>query len=316
MWMTMPSEQRRIVVAEDLFSPLPEGYGTGFEVVYDPTLAMDRRRLLELGQRTHGLVVRNQTRVDDELLAAFPVLQVIGRLGVGTDNIDLPACRRRGLKVIVARGGNADSVAEYVLACLLTHARFIETCHHEVVGGKWDRTRAIGLEIHGKTLGIIGIGDIGRRVATRARAFGMRVLAFDPYVMPSSDAVQDLGIQLADLDTVMAESHYISLHVPLTPETHHMLGTRQLKRMRPDAVLINAARGGIVDETALVEALQVAPNRFAFLDVRETEPPAKDDPLLGLPNVRMTPHVAGITRESSERIASFVLEQVVATLSA
>ncbi|MCL6547715.1 MAG: hydroxyacid dehydrogenase, partial [Alicyclobacillus sp.] len=192
-----------MVIAEDLWVPLPAGFGGGMLVVYDPTLVDDRSRLLSLGPGTAGLVVRNRTQVDAELLAHFPDLQVVGRLGVGLDNIDVAACRARGVEVVAATGFNATSVAEYVIACLLQHVRPLRQWSHAVKAGTWQRQAAMGHELHGKTLGLIGIGDIGQRVATRARALGLRVMAFDPFVLPSHAAVRDVGVSLAPFEAVL-----------------------------------------------------------------------------------------------------------------
>ncbi|WP_029421355.1 hydroxyacid dehydrogenase [Alicyclobacillus macrosporangiidus] len=299
-----------IVITEDLWWPLPESFGGGRSVLYDPDLVRDRNRLLQLGPGTEALVVRNKTHVDEELLTHFPDLKVVGRLGVGLDNIQLDACRRHGVQVIAAKGCNAASVAEYVFACMLKHARFLDRCDASVRSGTWDRGSATGSELFGKTLGLIGVGDIGARVASRARAFGMQVVAYDPFVLKTSALVQDTGIRLVELAELLEQSHYVSVHVPLTPQTHHLLSYTELAAMRSDSVLINTARGGIVDESALLKILREFPRRAAFLDVRETEPPGQDDPFRELTNVTLTPHVAGITRESSERVEAFVLEQV------
>ncbi|GEO24258.1 hypothetical protein AAC03nite_00430 [Alicyclobacillus acidoterrestris] len=300
----------RIVISESLWIPLPDGYGKNFEVVYDPQLAVRRDALLSLGQDTFALIVRNQTQVDEQLLDAYPNLRVVGRLGVGLDNIDISACRARGVQIISARGANAVSVAEYVLACMLHHARFLHRADDVVKKGRWDRSAATGSEIFGKTLGLIGVGDIGMRVASRARALGLTVMAYDPYVMESSVIVQDLSVQMSTLDAVVTNADYLSVHVPLTPATRHLLDKKRLSAMKEMSVLINTARGGIVDESALYETLRDHPQRMAYLDVREQEPPRLDNPLNALTNIILTPHIAGITEESSERVSNFILRQV------
>ncbi|MCL6454210.1 MAG: hydroxyacid dehydrogenase [Alicyclobacillus sp.] len=301
-----------MVIAEDLWVPLPDGFGDGMLVVYNPALADDRPGLLSLGPGTAGLVVRNRTQVDAELLAHFPDLRVVGRLGVGLDNIDVAACRARGVDVVAATGFNATSVAEYVVACLLQHARPLWQWSAAVKAGTWRRQAAIGRELHGKTLGLIGIGDIGQRVATRARALGLRVMAFDPFVLPSHAVVRDFGVWLAPLETVLETANFVSVHVPLTPATRHLLDGEALARMRDDGVLINTARGGVIDEAALALALSRSPRRFAYLDVREVEPPGPADALAALDNVCLTPHIAGITEESSRAVADYVLAEVAA----
>ncbi|WP_067933223.1 hydroxyacid dehydrogenase [Alicyclobacillus kakegawensis] len=307
----MPS---RIVISEDLWVNLPEGFGNGRTVVYDPSLVGDRQRLLRLGPDTEALIVRNQTRVDEELLENFPNLRIVGRLGVGLDNIDLTACQRRGIPVVSARGFNANAVAEYVMACLLQHVRPLFRWNEAVRRGAWDRMAAMGEEVYGKTLGLIGIGDIGQRVATRARAMGLTVVAYDPFILPSHSVVRDVGVALISLDDLLRSSHFVSVHVPLTDTTRHLLNGPALAKMREDSVLINTSRGGIVDEDALAEVLVNFPTRFAYLDVRSTEPPGPDDRLRSLDNVCLTPHIAGITVESSHEVAWFVLTQVMEQL--
>lgn len=300
-----------IVISEDLWVSVPawflERYG---EVRYDITLVSHRQALLNAVQDARVLIVRNKTLVDRELLQAAPSLAVIGRLGVGLDNIDVAVAKERGVKVVAARGCNATSVAEYVMACLLHRARFLERSNQQVKAGVWDRGLSTGSEIYGKTVGLVGVGDIGQRVASRARAFGMDVIAYDPFVLETSALVQDVGVRLVDLETVLTTSDFVSVHVPLTPQTKYLIGQRELMMMRPVSTVINTARGGVIEEAALQRVLAVRGEMAAYLDVREHEPPATADALSELPNVVLTPHVAGITRESSERVAQFIFRQV------
>ncbi|QSO49302.1 hydroxyacid dehydrogenase [Alicyclobacillus mengziensis] len=300
-----------IVISEDLWVSVPawflERYG---EVRYDITLVSHRQALLNAVQDASVLIVRNKTRVDRELLEAAPGLAVIGRLGVGLDNIDVAVAKERGVKVVAARGCNATSVAEYVMACLLHRVRFLERSSQHVKSGIWDRGFSTGSEIYGKTIGLVGVGDIGQRVASRARAFGMDVIAYDPFVLETSALVQDVGVRLVDLETVLTTSDFVSVHVPLTPQTKYLIGERELMVMRPDGTVINTARGGVIEEAALQKVLAARFEMAAYLDVREHEPPATADALSELPNVVLTPHVAGITRESSARVAQFIFRQV------
>ncbi len=300
-----------IVISEDLWVSVPawflERYG---EVRYDITLVSHRQALLNAVQDASVLIVRNKTRVDRELLEAAPGLAVIGRLGVGLDNIDVAVAKERGVKVVAARGCNATSVAEYVMACLLHRVRFLERSSQHVKAGIWDRGFSTGSEIYGKTIGLVGVGDIGQRVASRARAFGMDVIAYDPFVLETSALVQDVGVRLVDLETVLTTSDFVSVHVPLTPQTKYLIGERELMVMRPDGTVINTARGGVIEEAALQKVLAARFEMAAYLDVREHEPPATADALSELPNVVLTPHVAGITRESSARVAQFIFRQV------
>ncbi|WP_067623081.1 hydroxyacid dehydrogenase [Alicyclobacillus acidiphilus] len=299
----------RIVIAEDLWEPLPQWMRARYEVIYDPELFADEQALIEQTQSASALVVRNRTKVDERLLAAATELKIVGRLGVGLDNIDLSVCRNRNIQVIAARGCNANSVAEYVIASMFYHSRFLHRCDDLARQGVWDRQLATGSEIAAKTLGLIGVGDIGQRVAIRAKALGMRVLAFDPLLHEASMLVQDFGVERTDMDRLLSEADFVSIHVPLTPDTRHLLGLRELRKMKPASVLINTARGGIVDEDALCEVLVEQTSRFAVLDVRETEPPVEDR-LRSLPNTLLSPHIAGITHESSARVTDFVLRGV------
>ncbi|MCL6637591.1 MAG: hydroxyacid dehydrogenase [Alicyclobacillus sp.] len=297
----------KVLVVEALGCPVPAWFAQKYDVSTDPGLAADRSRLLAQVANATALVVRNHVQVDRELLAAAPRLRVVGRLGVGLDNIDLAACQERGVEVVWARGENAVAVAEYVLAAMLDHARFLRWTDALCRAGRWDRAAGTGRELAGKTLGLLGFGDIAQRVAVRARAFGMQVLAHDPLAPPHSVWTGDFHVQPVDLQTLCRSADYLSLHVPLTPATYHLLGARELAWLKPQAVLIQTARGGVVDEQALYEALRQAPDRRAVLDVREQEPPPADDPLRNLPQVLLTPHIAGLTEESVQRVARAVL---------
>ncbi|QQE80484.1 hydroxyacid dehydrogenase [Alicyclobacillus sp. SO9] len=304
-----------IVISEDLWQAIPSWFGEGESVEYDPYLILDRAALLQKAQKADALIVRNKTKVDLELLDAAPNLKVVGRLGVGLDNIAVSACKNRGIQVVAARGCNALSVAEYVMACLLDHSRFLAKCNYSVREGNWNRSFGTGTELYSKTIGLVGVGDIGQRVASRAKAFGMRVVAFDPFVLPTSSLVQDLGVELVDLETLLSLSHFVSVHVPLTPQTQYLIAEQELSLMRDDSVLINTARGGVIKETALYATLHEKSARAAYLDVREQEPPSPDDTLGKLDNIHFSPHIAGITAESSERVANFILTQVQNALS-
>lgn len=306
--------KQKVVISEDLWWELPAWFRESYEVIYNPGLVQDVSRLNAQAKDAEALVVRNRTQVNEDLLKACPHLRVVGRLGVGLDNVDLAACTTKGISVIAAKGCNAVSVAEYVLSCLFHHARFLHSSDAAIRGNRWDRSISTGTEVFGKTLGLVGVGDIGQRVATRAVALGLRVIAYDPFVLPTSSLVQDVGVELTDLRSVLSFAHYLSIHVPLTKSTHHIIGKPELALLREDAMLINTSRGAVIDEQALLDSLKEAPQRYAYLDVRETEPPRMKDRLINLPNVVSTPHVAGITRESSERVAKFILSQVDAVL--
>lgn len=282
---------------------------------YDSALWRDRARLFDLLSECEALIVRNQTQVDAELLDHAPKLKVVGRLGVGLDNLDLNALRERGITVVTGGNANAVAVAEYTLAAMLALARKLPAADRSTKGGAWDRaTFGAGVELYGKTLGLIGLGDIGARVAKRADAFGMRVIAHDPLITPTHFAAAEFGVTLMALDDVLRESDFVSLHVPLLPATANLINAERLARMKPTAILINTSRGGIVDEPALVQALGEGRLGGAALDVRAHEPPGEADPLAQFENVLLTPHVAGLTAESQARVCTAVAEDVLRVL--
>ncbi len=281
------------------------------DVLYDPVMGTDGR-LPDAVAAAHVLVVRNRTRVTRDLIDQAPHLEVVGRLGVGLDNIDLAAARARGIPVIAAKNANAAAVVEYVFAAMLLVSRPLAAATAHVLEGGWDRGAFGGSELQGKTIGLVGVGEIGTRVALRAKAFGMRVLAYDPFVAPYDLAMADAGAELCPLDDLCANAHFISIHVPLTDRTRHMIAAREIGRMRPDATVINAARGGVIDEAALFAALAGRSVKAAVLDVLEEEPPTSIAPVEGL---YLTPHVAGLTAEANRRTSSLVAREVLRVLA-
>jgi len=254
-----------------------------------------------------ALIVRSATRVTEALLDAAPLLQVVGRAGVGVDNIDLDAATRRGVLVMNTPGGNAVSVAEHTLALLLALARSIPQLNTAIHAGRWEKSAARGIELRGKTLGLIGLGRVAFEVARRARAFDLHVLAHDPYI--SDDVARDAGAELVSLDDLLSRSDFVSLHAALSPSTERLLNANTIARMKFGARLINTARGELVDEAALAEALRSGHLAGAALDVFAEEPP-RQSPLLGLPSVIATPHVAGSTEEAQEEVGTLVAQQV------
>jgi D-3-phosphoglycerate dehydrogenase len=256
-----------------------------------------------------ALLVRSAVKVDQAVLAKAPKLRVIGRAGVGVDNVDLDAATEAGVLVMNTPGGNAISVAEHTLALMLAMARHVPQADSSTRAGKWEKKKLMGNELRGKTLGIIGLGSIGREVVKRARAFEMRIVAHDPYVTPK--VAEDLGIELADLGGLYASSDYITLHVAATPETERMLSGDAFRQMKDGVRIINCARGELVDEVALQEALASGKVAGAALDVFATEPPAAGYPLFTAPGVLATPHIAGSTEEAQEIVGVRIAEQVV-----
>jgi D-3-phosphoglycerate dehydrogenase len=303
-----------VVVSEWIDATAEERLRREHQVVLDPTLHADRPRLFEALASADAWIVRNQTRVDLEAITAARALKVLGRVGVGLDTIDVGALQARDVVVTWAPGTNAISVAEYVMGAMLHHARRYAEASTHVGAGGWDRQAFMGSELYGRTLGIVGIGDIGGRLARRARAFGMRVLASDPLVHPAVAAVQEHEVRLVDLPTLLSEADVVSLHAPLLGATRLLVDARALARMKRTALLVNTARGGLVDERALAAALREGAIGGAVLDVRDTEPPPPDDPLSGCPNLTLTPHVAGVTVDSNARASHHVVDEVLRVL--
>jgi D-3-phosphoglycerate dehydrogenase len=254
-----------------------------------------------------AILVRSATFVDAAMMNKAPKLRVIGRAGVGVDNVDLDAATKRGIVVMNTPGGNAVAVAEHTFALMLALARHVIRAHSTMHEGKWEKKTLQGSELRGKTLGIVGLGRVGVEVSRRAIAFGMKVVAHDPYVAPS--LAQQLNITLGSLDEVFAQSDYITLHVGLTPQTQGMISAEAIRKMKKGARLINCARGELLNEPAVIEALQSGQLGGAALDVYSHEP-LKDSPLATLPNVILTPHIAGSTHEASEAVGVQIALQV------
>ena len=297
----------KIVVTEFIDEAAIADHLADFSVVYDPKLVDDPGRLAGEIADADGLIVRNRTQVRPALLEAAPKLKVVGRLGVGLDNIDVEACRGRGVAVYPATGANGDSVAEYVIATAMLLLRGAYGASARVAAGDWPRADLIGREIAGKRLGLIGFGDIARGTARRALSLGMVVCAFDPLLAPDDPAWRPDGrrIASASLDGLIAESDVISLHVPLTERTRAMIDAGAIARMKPGAILINTARGGIVDEPALIAALKAGRLGGAALDVFGAEPVGAAAGALfrDVPNLILTPHIAGVTVEANTRVS-------------
>ena len=302
-----------IVITEFMDAPAVETLRAKHDTLYDPALVDDTPRLLATVAEARALVVRNRTQVTAALLEAAPKLVVVGRLGVGLDNIDLPACAARAVKVCPATGANTIAVAEYVLAAALTLVRPVYAATAEVAGGGWPRGRLLGGELSGRTMGLVGFGGIARAVAQRAQAFGMRIAAFDPHLGPADPAWN--GTARLSLPDLLGTADVLSLHVPLTDETRGLLNAAALAAMKPGAVLINTARGGIIDEPALAEALRTGHLGGAAIDVFETEPLPATPLWDGVPNVILTPHIAGLTRESNAAVSDVTARNVLEALA-
>jgi (S)-sulfolactate dehydrogenase len=301
----------RIVISEFMEEGAVDALRRRFDVHYDALLVERREELLAGLAGVDALIVRNRTQVDAALLTRAPQLRVVGRLGVGLDNIDVVACTARGIEVIPATGANALAVAEYVVCTVMLLLRGAYLSTADVAAGKWPRARlGEGRETAGKRIGIVGFGGIGRLVAKLAQGLGMKVLATDPAITAADPVWRKSGVAYRGLDDLLAESDAVTLHVPLTPATRHLVSAGRLARMKRGAVLVNTARGGVIDEAALAESLTGGHLAGAALDVFETEPLPAGSPLAGVPNLLLTPHVAGVTHESNVRVSGMIAERV------
>jgi D-3-phosphoglycerate dehydrogenase len=285
-------------------------------LVYEPQLVKDTTALYTRLSDADALIVRNQTQVNAELVATAPNLKIVGRLGVGLDNIGLETLKEHNIALVVPYGANANAVAEWTLGAILTLARRFVPATASTIGGKWERTLYGGTEIAGKTLALVGFGDIARRVARRALAFDMKIATYDPYL--TSEIMYEWGGYLTRYETLgemLPVANFVSLHVPHTPETANLLSAERLALLPDGAFVINSARGGLLDEAALLSALQTKKLGGAALDVRETEPPSQPDPLAEPTlNLLLTPHVAGLTAEAQKRISVEVAEGILKSL--
>jgi D-3-phosphoglycerate dehydrogenase/(S)-sulfolactate dehydrogenase len=304
----------RILIADDLSAEAKAILERIPSAQVDVKVGLDPAALREIVGGYEALAVRSATKVTKEILEAAGRLRVIGRAGTGVDNIDLAAASRRGVVVMNAPGGNSVSVAEHTMALLLALSRQIADASQSTREGKWEKKRfSSGRELSGKTLAVIGTGNIGALVVLRARTFGMRVLGYDPFLMP--EAAAKLGVELVPLEEIWKRADAITLHVPLTEQTRNMIGAAQLARMKPGALVVNCARGGLVDEKALAEALLAGRIGGAALDVFEEEPPARDHPLFQCPNFIGTPHLGGSTEDAQQNVATIVCNAMVEYLT-
>lgn len=306
---------KKILISEFMDAPAVASLQARFDVDYRPKLVDEPAALPAALASADAWIVRNRTQVRGEPLAAASRLRVVGRLGVGLDNIDVPACEARGIQVIPAVGANAESVAEYVVTTALVLLRGAYFSTRAVESGTWPRqTLSQGREASGKVIGIVGFGSIGRLTARKAAALGMKVVGCDAMIPDSDPAWREAGATPRPLEGLLAESDVVSLHVPLTSQTRGLLDERRLGMMKPDAVLVNTARGGLVDEGVLAAMLRDGRLGGAALDVFDKEPLAAGSPLAGAPRLILTPHIAGVTLESNERVSSLIAEKVAAAL--
>jgi D-3-phosphoglycerate dehydrogenase len=294
-----------VLIAEELSPATIEALGPDFDVrTVDGT---DRAALFAALADAHAILIRSATRMDEEAIAQAPQLKVIARAGVGLDNVDIKAATTAGVMVVNAPTSNIISAAELTCGHILSLARRIPAAKASIAAGEWKRSAFTGVELFEKTLGVVGLGRIGALVAARMQAFGMRVIAYDPYVTPQR--AQQLGVELGTLDEVLEQADFLTIHMPKTPETTGMISTPQLQRMKPTSYVVNVARGGLIDEAALAQALQDGEIAGAGLDVFTSEPPA-DTALTALPNVVATPHLGASTDEAQEKAGVSVAKSV------
>jgi D-3-phosphoglycerate dehydrogenase/(S)-sulfolactate dehydrogenase len=301
----------RVLVSDDL-SPEAVRILSDAGLAVDVKVGLPAAELEKIVAAYDALAIRSATKVTAKLLERAPRLKVIGRAGVGVDNVDLDAATRRGVVVMNTPGGSSVTVAELALAMILSLYRHVPSATASVKAGKWEKKRFQGREIAGKTLGVVGIGNIGSVLVDRARAMKMKVVAYDPFI--TQEAAAKMGATLVDLETLWLEADVVSLHVPLTEQTRHLVRAETLARMKKGAILVNCARGGIVDERAVADALASGHLGGAALDVFEKEPPPEDHPLFALDNLVCTPHIGASTEEAQSAVAVAIAEQLVAYL--
>ena len=301
----------RILISDKLGTAGLERLDQTADASYDMKPGLSKEELLAILPAYDALIIRSGTKADADVVAAGTNLRVIGRAGIGVDNVDVEAASRRGIIVMNTPTANSIATAEQTMALMLAVTRHTAPAHASLAAGEWRRSDFVGTELYGKTLGVIGFGRIGRLVTQRAQAFGMNVLAYDPFV---SEAVgREMGVILVDLDELLAQSDYITLHTALTTETRGMINAETIAQMKEGAILVNVARGKLVDEAALAEGLQNGKLRAAALDVFVNEPPT-GSPLLGLPNVLHTPHLGASSKEAQREVATQIVDQVLDAL--
>jgi len=300
-----------IVITEFIDPGALERLKSEFDVHYDVDIWNKPDAIADALQGTPGLIVRNQTQVRGVVLDRADALKCVGRLGVGLDNIDTEACKARGIEVFPATGANSDSVAELAIGGLFVMLRDAYHVTEEVISGGWPRMRMMGREVAGKTLAIIGFGSIGKALAWRAKGVGMKVTAWDPYIDLNDKVWTEHGVEpRPTLDSVIADADAVSVHVPLTDETRDLFDAETMSKMKPDALLFNLARGGIINETDLVAALKAGTIGGAFLDTYNVEPLTADNPFKDVPNLLLTPHAGARTVEADDRVSNMIADAV------
>jgi D-3-phosphoglycerate dehydrogenase / 2-oxoglutarate reductase len=304
------SQPFRVIIADDMSPRAAEVLAASKDVAVDVRAGISAEELASVIGDYHAIVVRSRTKVTAALIEAAAKLRLIGRAGIGVDNIDVAAASRRGVVVENAPSGNSVTTAEHALCLLAALARHIPQADASMKAGKWEKKKFQGTELMGKTLGVLGLGNIGRILAHRAQGLMMNVIAYDPFI--GQEAAEQLGVELVSLDELYSRADALSCHTPLTSETRGLLGDEAFAKMKPGVLIVNASRGGVVDEAALLRALDGGKVGGAALDVFEEEPPRSDSGLVKHPNVVCTPHLGASTEEAQEKVAVEIAEQVVA----
>lgn len=305
----MPAKKFKVLVADELN---PEGLqGLKKEAQVDAKTGLPEADLLKVIGDYDALIVRSTTQVTRKVIEAGKRLKVIGRAGVGVDNIDVEAATERGVVVVNAPEESTAAAAEHTVAMMLSLARRIPQADASMRKGRWERSKFIGVQVVGKTLGVIGLGRVGSDVARKARGLGMKIVGTDPFLSPAR--AREMGIEFLVLDKVLAQADFLTLHIPLTSETRHLLGKRELAKVKPGVRIVNVSRGGVIDEAALVQALKSGRVAGAALDVFAEEPP-KSSPLLAMEEVVLTPHLGASTVEAQNRVARTISDHVLAAL--
>ncbi len=302
-----------VLISENIVGNAVDALSSRFEVIAKPELWRDPQALAEQITCVRAVIIRNQTQITAELLRSARKLLVVGRAGVGLDNVDVNACTKAGIIVTSTPDQNAISVAELTIGLMISMARHIPAADADTKRGNWNRQRFYGTELYGKTFGIVGAGRIGFLTARRAQALGMEVLAYDPFISRDNVFLAELNARLVTLDELLVKSDVVSCHLPSTPQTVRLLNARSFARMKSSATFINTSRGDVVDEIGLLEALQSGKIAGAALDVRASEPPIAAE-LEKLPNVLLTPHIAALTREAQDRVTNAVCDDIARVL--
>ncbi|MEM9999446.1 MAG: phosphoglycerate dehydrogenase [Pseudomonadota bacterium] len=298
----------RVLVSDKLSATAVQIFkDRGIDVDFQPDVGKDKEKMLEIIGQYDGLAIRSATKATEKLIAAADNLKVIGRAGIGVDNVDIPAASKRGIIVMNTPFGNSITTAEHAISLMLAVARQIPAANASTHAGKWEKSKFMGVELTAKTLGLIGAGNIGSIVANRAIGLKMRVVAFDPFL--SEDRAKEIGVEKVELDALFARADFITLHTPLTDKTRNIIDAAAIAKMKDGVRIINCARGGLVVEEALAEGLKSGKVAGAGIDVFETEP-ATENPLFDLPNVVCTPHLGASTTEAQENVALQVAEQM------